>query len=78
MKLFQTVAGPMRGNSPTWGTAYAPYTVNTDVLLNALIYIACVIHPILYFTINPEYRSGLVTAWKNLYCNKDPVQVSNT
>ena len=75
MKLFQTVAGPMRGNT-MMGTAYAPYTFNTDILLNALIYIACVIHPILYFAINPEYRSGLVTAWKNLYCNKDPVQVS--
>ena len=75
MKIFQTVAGPYRGQHQTWGTPYAQWTVNTDVLLNALIYVACVIHPILYFAVNPEYRSGLVVAWKNLYCNKDPVQV---
>ena len=78
MKLFQTFAGPMRSQSQTWGTPYAPWTVNTDVLLNAMIYVACVIHPIIYFAVNPEYRSGLVVAWKNLYCNKDPVQVSYT
>lgn len=76
MKLFQSVAGPMRGQQQTWGTPYAAWTVNTDVVLNALIYVACVIHPIIYFSVNPEYRSGLVNAWKNLYCNKDPVQVN--
>ena len=76
MKLFQTVAGPMRGNPSYHGTAYAVSTVNTDVVLNALIYVACVIHPIIYFVVNPEYRSGLVNAWKGLYCNKDPVQVN--
>ena len=76
MKLFQSVAGPFRGQSQTWGTPYAPWTVNTDVLLNALIYVACVIHPMIYFSVNPEFRSGLVSAWKNLYCNKDPVQVN--
>ena len=76
MKIFQTVAGAMGNIRQTWGTPYAAYTVNTDVLINALIYCACVIHPMIYFAVNPEYRSGLVNAWKNLYCNKDPVQVS--
>ena len=77
MKIFQTVAGSMGNIRQTWGTPYAAYTVNTDVLINAMIYVACVIHPIIYFAVNPEYRSGLVNAWKNLYCNKDPVQVNN-
>jgi hypothetical protein len=76
MKIFQTVSGAM-GNIRGFGTPYAPYTVNTDVLINAMIYIACVVHPIIYFAVNPEYRSGLVNAWKNLYCNKDPVQVND-
>ena len=77
MKLFQTFAGPMRGSHQTWGTPYGVWTVNTDVLLYALIYVSCVVHPIIYFVVNPEYRSGVVIAWRNLYCNKDPVQVNS-
>ena len=77
MKLFQSFAGPMRGSHQTWGTPYGVWTVNTDVLLYALVYVACVVHPIIYFVVNPEYRSGVVIAWRNLYCNKDPVQVDS-
>ena len=77
MKLFQSFAGPMRGSHQTWGTPYGVWTVNTDVLLYALVYVACVVHPIIYFVVNPEYRSGVVIAWRNLYCNKDPVQVNS-
>ena len=74
MKAFQKTFGTKF--NPTWGTPGGPqWTFNTDLILNAMIYVACVIHPIIYFSMNPEYRTGLRYAWKNLYCNKDPVQV---
>ena len=78
MKLFQSFAGPMQGSHQTWETRYGVWTVHTYVSLNALIYVACVLHPIIYFVVNPEYRSGVVIAWRNLNCKKDPIHTLTT
>merc|ERR1719414_1578309 len=73
MKLFHQSTAGLKFN-PTWGTPYAAWTFNTDIILNAIIYVSCVLHPLLYFIVNPQYRSGLKIVWKEMYCNKDPVQ----
>ena len=64
-----------KGNS-LWGTPYAAWTFETDIVLNCMIYVACVLHPILYFALNPDYRSGMVQILKRLCCQKDSTQVS--
>ena len=65
----------LRAGAPYGGTPYAQVTFETDVILNAMVYTACLINPILYFLLNPDYRKGVGKVWTEMYCNKDPVQV---
>jgi hypothetical protein len=41
-----------------------------------MIYVACLLHPILYFALNPDYRTGLLQIWRTVCCNKEPLPVS--
>lgn len=77
MKLFHQSPLGLKARTP-YGTPYAATAFETEVIINALIYCACVLDPLLYFAINPDYRKGLSNAWKELYCNKDPVEVSRS
>ncbi len=49
---------------------------STEIVINAVVYCACVLDPILYFVANPDYRAAVRAAWGDMYCNKDPVEVS--
>ena len=77
MKLFHQSPAGLKFNT-SLGTPYAAWTFDKDIIINAIIYVSCVIHPIIYFTVNPEYRAGLRVVWRDMYCNKDPVQVTGT
>ena len=46
------------------------------MIINAIVYTACILDPLLYFVLNPDYRAAFKYAWTQLYCNKDPVEVS--
>lgn len=59
MKLFHQSPAGMKV-SPTWGTPYAVTAFETDITINSLIYVACVLNPIIYFAVNPDYRSELL------------------
>ena len=74
MRLFQSQYG-FRA-TPTWGTQYAAWTFDTDIILNAIIYVTCAVHPILYFAFNPEYRQGLKLLCQNLDCNQSSAEVN--
>ena len=58
--------------SDRWNTAYATGGFQTDVTINCFIYVAVLVHPLIYFALNPDYRTGVRACWKNLACNKDP------
>ena len=77
IKLFDQ--SPMGSNfSPIMGTHSAGYwSFEKDMILNCMIFVAPALHPIIYFVLNPEYRTGLTNAWKALACNQTPAQVSN-
>ena len=71
MKLFQGSPVGFRQDY-RWNSAYATGAFETDVTINCLIYVAILIHPFIYFGLNPDYRTGVRQAWRNLACNKDP------
>lgn len=75
MRLFHQSSFGIKAN-PYWGTPYGHWTFETDIVLNAIVLVAPAIHPIIYFALNPEYRNGLIQAWKNLACNQSPAEVS--
>ena len=77
IKLFDQ--SPMGSrHSPIMGTHSAGYwSFEKDMILNCMIFVAPALHPIIYFVLNPEYRTGLTNAWKALACNQTPAQVSN-
>ena len=72
-RLFSQSVGGFRLNQ-NWNTPRGAYEFNTDIILSAIMYASCAIHPILYFLVNPDYRAGLKVVWRELYCNKDPAQ----
>ena len=45
--LFQNKYGIRSGMRS--GTPYGYYSFNTDIILNAIVYVACALHPIVYF-----------------------------
>ena len=55
-----------------WNSPYATGAFETDITINCFIYVAILIHPLIYFVLNPDYRTGVRQVWKNLSCNKDP------
>ncbi len=55
---------------------WAPMAFSTEMIISAIVYTACVLDPLLYFVLNPDYRAAFKYAWTELYCNKDPVEVS--
>ena len=76
MKLFDKSFGPKF--NPNMGTHSGGYwSFNQDMIFNAMIFVVPAIHPIIYFLLNQEYRTGLANAWKALACNQTPAQVSN-
>lgn len=74
MKLFQQSSIGLRQDD-RWGSPYAVNAFETDVTINCLVYLSILLHPIIYFSFNPDYRTGVKNMWKNLSCNKDPVAV---
>ena len=75
MRLFQQSDLGFRTGGARAGTPYYMMAFETQMIMSALVYVACLLHPILYFAVNPIYRQGLGMVWKNLYCNQDPAQV---
>ena len=52
-----------------------PYmSIETQMTLDCLVYVPCMIHPILFILVNGEYRQGFRDMWRNLYCNKNQAQ----
>ena len=76
MKLFQQSDIGFRTSGLRQGTPYMVTSFQTDMVISSIVYVACAIHPLLYFILNPLYRSGFGVVWNDLICNKDPVQVS--
>ena len=58
-----------------YATPYMHWNFETDMIINAIIFVVLAIHPIIYFALNPEYRIGLAQGWKSLDCNQSPTQV---
>ena len=56
---------PNRGMDPRFRT------METNVILDCLVYLPCLLHPILLLVINQDYRQGLRNVWQKLYCNQD-------
>lgn len=75
LNLFQQSDFGFRTSGLRQATPYMVTAFETEMIMNAIVYVACMIHPILYFAINPDYRAGLKVAWNDLSCNKDPVRV---
>ena len=73
MKLFHKSGYGFKANS-TWGTPYAHWTFETDIVLNCMIFVVAAIHPIIYFVFSAEYRTGLSNVWKGLACNQSPAE----
>ncbi len=74
MRLFHQSSYGFKAN-PRWGTPYAYWTFETDIILNCIIYVAPALNPIVYFALNPEYRTGLVQMWRKMTCNQSPEEV---
>lgn len=74
LNLFQQSDFGFRTSGLRQATPYMVTAFETEMIMNAIVYVACMIHPILYFAINPDYRAGLKVAWNDLSCNKDPVR----
>jgi len=47
---------------------------SAQIVISAIVYLAPLIDPVLYFLLNPDYRHGLAYAWRQMYCNKDPAE----
>ena len=73
MRLFHQSSYGFKAN-PTWGTPYAHWTFETDIILNCMIFVTVALHPIIYFVFSPEYRTGLSNVWKGLACNQTPAE----
>ena len=76
MKLFQASDFGFKGAGGQWGTPHGYYNFETETILNALVYVVCAVHPIIYFSFSQEYRQGLVNMWRNLDCNQSSAEVS--
>ena len=62
---FGNKGDPMRGMPPMWRSP------ETQLALNCIMYLPCVLHPLILILVNPDYRQGFKNVWRNLYCNKD-------
>jgi len=71
MKMFAMKNG-IRGD--TLNRGMPAMTMETKMILNVIVYVPCMIHPILFILINGEYRQGFRDMWRNLYCNKNQAQ----
>ena len=54
---------PARGMDPRYRTP------ETQRILDCLVYLPCVLHPLVLIIMNADYRQGLRNAWKTLPCN---------
>jgi len=71
MKMF----GNQFGNRGDMLDRGMPYTSpETQLTLMSIVYTSCMVHPIMFFILAPEYRMGLKEMWKNLSCNKSHSQ----
>jgi hypothetical protein len=75
MKLFQQRSIGLRQDD-RWDSPYAIVTFETDMTLNCFVYVAIILHPIIYFSFNPKYRTGVRTTWSSLCCTKEPAMVN--
>lgn len=71
MKMFSMQYG-IRADNMNRGMPQM--AIETEMTLNCLVYVPCMIHPILFILINGEYRQGFRDMWRNLYCNKNQAQ----
>ena len=67
MKMFSVEYG-VRADIINRGMPYM--SLETQMLLDALVFVPILLHPIIFILFNPEYREGFRYMWKNLYCNK--------
>ena len=67
MKMFSVEYG-VRADIMNRGMPYM--SLETQMLLDALVFVPILLHPIIFILFNPEYREGFRYMWKNLYCNK--------
>ncbi len=54
---------PYRGMDPRM------HTQQTQQILNCLMYLPCILHPLILIIMNADYRQGLRNVWKSLPCN---------
>eukprot|EP00092_Neocalanus_flemingeri_P067819 GFUD01082820.1.p1 GENE.GFUD01082820.1~~GFUD01082820.1.p1 ORF type:complete len:503 (+),score=74.45 GFUD01082820.1:149-1510(+) len=71
MKMFSMQFGT-RGDNINRGMPQM--SMETQMTLDCLVYIPCMIHPILFILVNGEYRQGFRDMWRNLYCNRNQAQ----
>jgi len=45
--------------------------METEQTMFCLVYVPCMVHPLIYLILNPQYRAGLKIVWQTLYCNTD-------
>ena len=62
--------------SDRWNTAYATGGFQTDATINCFIYVAVLVHPLIYFALNPDYRKRACKCWKKLACNMSPFSMA--
>lgn len=43
-------------------------TPESEMILDCLVYLPCLLHPLILFILNPDYRQGFANVWKNV-CN---------
>ena len=63
MKMFSVEYG-VRADTMHGGILYM--SLDTQMLLDALVFVPILLHPIIFILFNPEYRY----MWENLYYNK--------
>ena len=67
MKMFSVEYG-VRADIMNRGMPHM--SLETQMLLDALVFVPILLHPIIFILFNPEYREGFRYMWNNLYCNK--------
>ena len=74
MKMVSMEIG-VRGDYVNRGMPFT--SLETQMTLDALIFVPILLHPIIFILFNPEYREGFRIMWRNLYCNKSGSETQN-
>ena len=64
--------GSQYGNKANYNRGdYGQQNREAQTMVKCLVYLPCLLHPIILIILNPDYRQGLRNVWKKLYCNQD-------